>query len=312
MWPILDTPGWLATRETLHLWMQLMGKISLALAPMTNHWWGVALHVSNRGFATPLLPIGDGDIQLELDFIDQRLYVRDSHGRTVDVALRPRPLADFYREVVAALAALDLEVPIWPVSVELPERIRFDRDRAHRAYDRDWATRFWQATLVAERVLAEFRTRFIGKASPVHFMWGSFDLCTTRFSGRRAPLYQGPTVNVGLHVMQEAYSHEVCSAGFWPGDRNFPEGAFYTYAYPEPPGFAAARVEPYAATYVQGLREFLLPYAAVRASPQPEREILAFLQSTYDAAAHLGHWDRAALERTPPRAGGTRMRNAGV
>lgn len=301
-WPSLPLAGWRDTCATLQLWTQIAGKVRLALAPMANHWWQVPLYVTARGLTTSPMPWRSLAVQIDFDFIDHRLVIATSSGRQSLLALEPRSTADFYRAVMSQLAALGIDVAIWTMPVEIPDAIPFEQDRIHGAYDPDCAHRFWQILVHADRVLKEFRGRFLGKASPVHFFWGSFDLAVSRFSGRAAPPHPGSAPNLANWVMREAYSHEVSSCGFWPGG-GAPGGAidepmFYAYAYPSPPGFAAARVAPAAAYWSEALGEFLLPYEAVRQSASPDALLLEFLESSYAAAADLGHWDRAALERS--------------
>ena len=301
-WPDLPLEAWQDTYATLHLWTQIVGKIRLAQSPMVNHWWQTALYLTARGLTTSPIPHGSAVFQLDFDFLDHQLVIATSRGTGRSLPLAPRPVADFYRELMGALRDLGLEVRIWPTPVEIPDPIPFAEDRVHAAYDPVYAQRWWRALLQADRVLQAFRGRFLGKCSPVHFFWGGFDLAVTRFSGRLAPPYMGVAPNVAPSVMHEAYSHEVLSAGFWPGGGPVPYPAFYAYAVPEPPGFREAPVLPAAAGYHRELGEFSLPYAAVRSAERPEELLLAFLQSTYEAGADLGGWDRAALE-VPPRAG---------
>lgn len=301
-WPELPLTEWADTCATLHLWTQVVGKIRLAHAPMVNHWWQVTLYVTSRGLTTSVMPYGSRAFQMDFDFIDHTLIIRTDDGRIETIALTPRSVADFYTEVMARLRALDLETHIWTMPVELPGAIPFDQDRQHEAYDADYAQRFWRALVDTTRVCTQFRSRFLGKVSPVHFFWGSFDLAVTRFSGRTAPQLTGESPNLGAWVMQEAYSHEVSSCGFWPGNGGFGKAAFYSYAYPEPPGFADAPVLPHGAAYDPELGQFILPYDVVRKAASPDECLLDFLQSTYAAAADLGRWDRAALEgATPPQ-----------
>lgn len=296
-WPSLPLAAWRDTCATLHLWTQVVGKIRMAQAPLVNHWWNVVLYVTARGLTTSPMPYGSRSFQIDFDFIDHRLVIAVSDGRREIVALEPRSVADFHREVMGRLRALDIDVHIWTMPVEIPDAIPFDRDEVHAAYDADYARRFWHVLVQADRVLNRFRAGFLGKVSPVHFFWGSFDLAVTRFSGHRAPDHPGIAPNTANWVMREAYSHAVSSAGFWPGSG--PDGApmFYAYAYPQPDGFEAAAVRPRAAYWDQALGEFLLPYDAIRQEAVPDEPLLAFLDSTYAAAADLGGWDRAALER---------------
>jgi hypothetical protein len=296
-WPRLDVGGGAETRESLLLWGQVIGKTRLALSPMMNHWWQVPLYVTARGLTTSLMPVGDRALDVEIDFIDHRVVGRTSDGAVESMSLRACALDSFYGEYMQVLERLGVSLAINPMAVEIPELVYLDKDRRTCGYDPDWARRFFQALVQADRLLAEFRGRFVGKASPVHLFWGAFDLAATRFSGRAAPLYPGGIPHVSPRVMQEAYSQEVSSAGFWAGDARFPEAAFYSYAYPAPAGFEDARVHPAAARYEPSLGEFVLPYEAVRRAADPAADVLAFLQSTYAAAADLAKWDRPRLER---------------
>ncbi len=294
-WPALPYADWADTCHTLHLWTQVVGKVRLAQTPWLNHSWQTPLYVTARGLGTGLIAHGATGLDLEFDFLDRVLRLRTDRAER-RVALRPMSVAAFYGAVMAALQALGTPVAIHAAPNELPEAIPFAQDRAPRAYDGDAAERFWRVLLQADRVLKAFRTGFLGKASPVHFFWGSFDLAVTRFSGRRAPLHPGGVPNLPDSVTREAYSHEVSSAGFWPGGPGMEEPVFYAYAYPEPPGFREAAVAPGEARYDAAFGEFVLPYAAMRASADPDATLLAFLASTYAAAADGGGWDRAALE----------------
>jgi hypothetical protein len=296
-WPRLDEGDGPETASTLQLWSQIVGKTRLALCPMTNHWWQVALYVSARGLTTSPIPNGDRVFEVEMDLVSHRLIMRSSDGGSESMPLGDGPLARFYAEYREKLDRLRIDVTMNPFSVEMPERIRLDEDTRPRRYDSDWANRFFRALASVDRILKQFRAGFAGKVSPVHFFWGGFDLAVTRFSGRRAPPHPGGVPHVADGVMREAYSHEVSSAGFWPGDARFPEPAFYSYAYPEPPGMPDAPVRPAAAGYQRALGEFVLPYAAVRSAPAPAADALAFLNSSYEAAADLARWDRGALER---------------
>lgn len=298
-WPRLDTGEGPETSATLLLWAQVIGKTRLASCPMVNHWWQVAFYVSARGLTTSPMPSGDRVLDVELDLVAHRLVARSSDGGVETLRLGERSVADFTDEYLDKIRRLGFAVDIWPVAVEIPERIRLDLDARPRRYDADWANRFFRALLQADRLLKEFRGGFLGKASPVHFFWGGFDLAASRFSGRPAPPHPGGFPNVGDWVMREAYSHEVSSAGFWPGNAMFPEAAFYSYAYPEPLGFKDAPVSPEGARYEPGIGEFILPYRLVRQAPDPSAAVRAFLQSTYAAAATLAGWDREALERGP-------------
>ena len=296
-WPSLPLAAWQDTYATLHMWTQIVGKTRLALSPRVNHWWNVTLYVTPRGLTTSAIPYGERTFSVDFDFLDHVLLVRTSEGAVGALPLAPRTVADFYQEYMELLRSLDLEVRIWPVPVEVERAVPFREDREHAAYDADSAQRFWRILAQSERVMQSFRARFLGKCSPVHFFWGACDLAVTRFSGRPAPPHPGGIPNVGDWVMQEAYSHEVSSCGFWAGGGAIPEPAFYAYAYPEPAGFAAARIEPREAFYHQEMRELILPYEAVRTAASPDDVLLAFLQTTYEAAAELGGWDRKALER---------------
>ena len=294
MWPELTLATWEDTRDTLRLWTQVVGKVRLALEPMVNHWWQVPLYVSARGLTTSLMHAGGLGLEIEFDFVDHGLDLRTSGGHSRRVALEPRSVASFYEETMAALDELGAHVELLARPVELPEAIPFARDQEHSAYDAAAAHRFWLALLASHRVMTRFRGRFIGKASPVHFFWGAADLAASRFSGRTAPKHPGGVPNCADWVQEMAYSHEVSSCGFWPGGST--EGSFYSYAYPEPAGFAGWRVEPDSAYYDEDLREFILPYSSVRTADDPDGTLLTFLQSTYEAAAELASWDRAALE----------------
>ena len=263
---------------------------------MINHWWQVPLYVTSRGLTTSAMPYERRSFQIDFDFIDHRLVIQVSDGTSQGLDLKPRSVAEFYREVMERMRRLGLDVQIWTMPVEIPDPIPFENDRIHCAYDAEKAQRFWHALVLADRLLTAFRGRFIGKASPVHFFWGGFDLAVTRFSGRRAPPH--PAVpNTALYVAQESYSHEVSSCGFWPGNGGYGRAAFYSYAYPEPQGFAQARVRPSAAFFDQGLGEFILPYDSVRDAASPDDSVLDFVQTSYEAAANLASWNRSELER---------------
>jgi hypothetical protein len=291
-WPALPLEAWKDTRDTLHMWTQIIGKIRLKLAPPLNHWWQVALYLTSRGLTTSPIPFGDRDFEFMFDFIDHQLIVQTSDGHTEQIPLRPRSVADFYREVVATLHRLAIDVHIWTVPSEVPAPVRFEEDSQHASYDPAYVHRSWRVLLAADEILKEFRGRFIGKASPVHFFWGGFDLAVTRFSGRRAPERVGAD-----SITREGYSHEVSSCGLWFGSGSLTGPAFYSYAAPEPPGFKEARIRPAAAFYSAEFSNFLLRYDDVRGTPDPRAVVLEFLQSTYDAAATLGRWDRENLER---------------
>ena len=294
-WPKLAFREWRDTALTLQLWLQIIGKTRLALTPWLNHSWQVPFYVTARGLGTSLIPNQNEAIDIEFDFILHRLVGRNSHGAIAELALQPMPVADFYERAKQLLQSLGAAPIINPLPSEMPEPVAFESDRQHRSYDPEAAHRFWRALLQADRLFKHFRTGFLGKASPVHLFWGGFDLAVTRFSGRRAPLHPGGIPGLSDRVTREAYSHEVSSAGFWPGSDPFPRAAFYSYAYPQPKGFDLAAV-PSGAYFDAALGEFILPYDVVRASENPDRLVMAFLQATYAAAASLGGWDRDALE----------------
>ena len=300
VWPSLTFADWHDTCATLHLWSQVVGKVRLVQSPWVNHSWHVPLYVTPRGLTTSTMWHGTRAFAITFDFVDHRLIVETSDGGARVLPLRPQTVADFHAAVMAALAELGVPVRIHTTPNEIPDAIPFEQDRVHAAYDPAAAARFWQALVQVARVFGVFRARFIGKCSPVHFFWGSFDLAVTRFSGRAAPPHPGGVPNMPDWVAREAYSHEVSSAGFWPGNVTYPEAVFYSYAYPEPHGFRDAPVQPAAARFDTTLGEFVLPYDAVRTSADPDAALLAFLQSTYEAAAERAAWDRAALERTTP------------
>jgi len=293
-WPALPLRAWQDTCATLHMWTQIVGKVRLALTPLVNHWWNVPLYVTARGLTTSQMPYGGGAIEIWFDFLDHRLVLETSDGSTKTLPLRPQSVADFYNEFMQMLRSAQINVKIWKMPREVPSPIPFDEDRVHASYDPEYAQRFWRVLLAVDRVFSEFRASFIGKSSPVHFFWGSFDLAVSRFSGRRAPERPGADV-----VTREAYSHEVSSVGFWPGSGNIQDAAFYSYAVPQPAGFQEARVNPEAAYFDAQLGEFLLTYDAVRTSPSPSAALLQFCNSTYQAGAKLAKWDRTALEREP-------------
>lgn len=296
-WPALPLEAWQDTFSTLHLWTQAVGKVRLARMPWTNHSWHVTSYVTVRGLTTSPMPYGSRAFQIDFDFVDHCLRVATSDGAQAGFSLEPQSVASFYRRLLETLHGLGIDVRISPVPSEIPEAIPFDADEVHRAYDPEYANRFWRVLVQADRVFQAFRARFIGKCSPVHYFWGAGDLAVTRFSGRRAPLHPGGIPNLADWVTREAYSHEVSSAGFWPGGGAIGDAAFYSYAYPEPEGFSRAPVAPAAAYYSAELREFILPYAAVRESGSADERLLEFLQTTYEAAADLGAWDREGLER---------------
>ncbi len=291
-WPALPLRSWNDTRATLHMWTQIVGKVRLALTPKVNHWWNVPLYVSSRGLTTSQMPYGDRALELWFDFIDHQLVLQSSDGLRKTLPLAPRSVADFYQHFMDMLRSAGFDVKIWKMPVEIPDPIPFDRDQVHASYDPESARKFWRILLTVQQVLDEFRSRFLGKCSPVHFFWGSFDLAVTRFSGRRAPERPGAD-----SITREAYSHEVSSVGFWPGSGKITDAAFYSYAAPAPPGFANARALPGAAHYDADLSEFILMYDDVRKAPSPSAALLDFCQSSYEAAANLAAWDRKAFER---------------
>jgi hypothetical protein len=291
-WPTLPFASWKDTYATLHMWTQIVGKVRLALTPLINHWWNVPLYVTARGLTTSRIPYGERSFELWFDLIRHQLVLETSEGARKTLELVPRSVADFYQEFIRMLHSERIEVKIWRMPVEIPNPIAFDHDRVHASYDSKSVEKFWRILLTVGSVFNKFRAEFIGKSSPVHFFWGSFDLAVTRFSGRRAPERPGTDA-----ITREAYSHEVSSVGFWPGSGDIKDAAFYSYAAPEPQGFKEARVRPEAAFYSKQLGEFLLMYDDVRSSPSPSTSLLDFCQSTYEAAAILGKWDRGNLER---------------
>jgi hypothetical protein len=291
-WPALPLEAWQETRDTLHMWTQIVGKVRLALSPYVNHWWEVPLYISARGLTTSAIPYKRGVFEVEFDFVDHDLIIQTSDGTGQVIPLVPRSVAEFYKEFLSALGSLGIEVKIWHMPVEVSNPIAFDQDTEHASYDREYARRFWRILLVMDSIFAEFRGEFLGKNSPVHFFWGSFDLAVTRFSGRRAPPREGAD-----RITREAYSHEVISAGFWPGGGDMKGAAFYAYAAPEPAGYGEAKVRPGKAFYHPQMKEFFLMYDDVRLETSPRNVLLEFLQSTYEAGANLGKWDREALER---------------
>jgi Family of unknown function (DUF5996) len=298
IWPALPIAAWQDTYETLHLWTQIIGKIRLTLAPKINHWWHSTLYVSPQGLTTSTIPYGTGNFQIIFDFINHQLKIEKSDGITRSIALTPRSVANFYQEVISTLQEIGIEVKIYPMPQEIANPIPFDRDDRHTAYDPEYAQRFWQILVQVDRLMTIFRCRYTGKCSPVHFFWGSFDLAVTRFSGKRAPEHPGGIPNMADWVTREAYSHEVSSCGFWFGKGAF-EALFYAYAYPVPAGFKEYQIESPAGFYSSEMGEFILPYEAVRQATDPDAMVLAFLHSTYEAAANLGNWDRAELEYNP-------------
>src|SRR6267378_2327108 len=296
-WPPLPLEAWKDTYATLHMYTQIVGKVRLALTPLVNHWWSVPLYVTARGLTTTAIPCGKGVFEIQFDFIDQTLRLETNDGLVKALPLLPRSVAEFYREFLALLQSAGIRVKIWRMPVEIPNPIPFDEDRVHASYDPEAVGKFWRILISVDRVFNEFRSRFVGKCSPVHFFWGSFDLAVTRFSGRLAPQRPGAD-----RITREAYSHEVISAGFWPGSGDITDAAFYCYAAPEPAGMAKQRVQPESGFYHPELKEFVLMYDDVRRAEAPRRVLLEFLQSTYEAAATLAHWDRHALEVRPTAA----------
>jgi len=294
-WPELKFSEWQDTYATLHMWTQVVGKIRLERTPLVNHWWNVPLYVTARGLTTSAMPFRERYFEIGFDFIDHQLLIECSDGSTTALALRPQSVADFYAEVMSALRGLGMEIKIWTMPVEIPNPIRFEEDKIHASYDAEYANRFWRVLVKMDEVLKEFRARFIGKVSPVHFFWGSFDMAVTRFSGKPAP--ERPDADL---ITREAYSHEVISHGFWPGNKDM-EAAFYSYTTPEPAGLAnivgQGKIRPAEAFYSPEMKEFFLLYDDVRKSAAPEQTLMDFCQSTYEAGANLANWDRAALER---------------
>jgi len=296
VWPSLPLDEWSETFATLHLWNQIVGKVRLVQSPWINHSWHATLYLTARGLTTSPVAHGTRIFQIDFDFIDHQLRIQTADGSTGGFALEPQPVATFYARLMEEMRRLDLDVKIWGTPNEVADAIPFDQDDVHRAYDREYVSRFWRILVQADRIFKVFRARFIGKCSPVHFFWGAPDLAVTRFSGRRAPEHPGGVPNLPDRVTREAYSHEVSSCGFWTGGGPIPYPAFYSYAYPEPAGFADAAIKPLEAFYSTDLREFVLPYDVVRQSASPDDTLLAFLQTTYEAAAELAKWDRASLE----------------
>jgi len=296
-WPELPLANWSETCATLHLWTQIVGKVRLKLTPLINHWWNVTFYVTARGLTTSPIPYGTRAFEVTFDFQEHRLLIEGSDGRTESFALAPMSVADFYHEFMNRLRQLDIAVHIWTMPAEIENAVPFDQDRIHAQYDPVYVRRFWQALVESVRVMQAFRARFLGKVSPVHFFWGSFDLAVTRFSGRRAPPPTGQTPNVASWVMAEAYSHEVSSCGFWPGNGGFGKAAYYVYAYPEPADYGKTPLRTAGGYYDGTLGQFILPYDAVRQAADPDQLLLGFLQETYAAAADQAGWDRTALER---------------
>jgi hypothetical protein len=308
-WPPLPFAEWRETAATLHMWTQIVGKVRLTQTPWVNHSWHVTLYVTARGLTTSPIPHGLSTFEIVFDFIDHQLRIEKSDGTRRTIELKPRSVAEFYRMVMEALGDLDLSVNINTMPNEIENPIPFDQDEEHRSYDREYANRFWRVLVQADRVFKEFLSHFCGKCSPVHFFWGSFDLAVTRFSGRPAPPHPGGVPHLPDEITREAYSQEVSSLGFWPGNAGAPIPIFYSYAYPEPPGFAEAKIQPDAASYQPKLREFILPYDAVRTAEKPDEVLLDFAQSSYDAASKLGKWDRKALQEVKPFLHSTHVRS---
>lgn len=296
-WPSLNFDEWKDSCATLHMWTQIVGKIRLARTPWVNHSWHVPLYVTARGLTTSPISCDAGAFQIDFDFIEHKLSIQSSDGAADAISLHPYPVADFYAELMAKLDALGLGTKIHMMPNEVINAIPFDQDRIHAAYDAEYANRFWRVLVQVDRLFKQFRARYIGKCSPVHFFWGSFDLAVTRFSGRLAPEHPGGIPHLPDRVAREAYSHEVSSCGFWPGSEARPYPVFYTYAYPEPAGFSATPLIHGKAKYDTTFREFVLPYEEVRQAKSPDAILLEFLQGSYEAAASLGGWDRPALER---------------
>jgi hypothetical protein len=299
-WPELNYPDWKDTCATLHMWTQIVGKIRLRLTPWMNHSWHVTLYLTSRGLTTSPIPHGIDTFEIRFDFIDHELRMLKSDGGSRVLKLQPQSVAKFYKEVMRALDELNLPVKIDILPNEIADPIPFDKDEKHRSYDPEYANRFWRVLAQADRVFKQFRSRFCGKCSPVHFFWGSFDLAVTRFSGRQAPPHPGGIPHLPDAITREAYSQEVSSLGFWAGNDAIPQAIFYSYAYPEPKGFSEAKVKPEAATYNSQVKEFVLPYDAVRTAKSPADALLEFAQSAYDAASTLGEWDREALVEKKP------------
>lgn len=303
-WPDLNWAEWSETANTLHLWLQAVGKVRMALSPPVSHWWHVTLYVTARGLTTSPVPYDLATFEITFDFVDHTLRVETSSGGRENIPLKAMPVAEFYAALMAALRKLRIDVHVWTMPCEIPDAIAFDKDTAHCSYDPAAAQKFWRALMQIDRVFKKFRGQFLGKVSPVHLFWGSFDLAVTRFSGRVAPPHPGVAPNFANWAMQEAYSHECSSVGFWPGNGGYGRAAFYSYAYPEPEGFAAAKLRIQGAFYDTQMKEFILPYDDVRKSADPDGALMMFCEDTYAAAAENAKWDRAALERQsklPPK-----------
>jgi Family of unknown function (DUF5996) len=299
-WPLLEFSAWRDTFATFHMWTQIVGKIRLALSPWVNHSWGVTLYLTARGLTTSPIPSGARVFEIRFDFLAHELRLLASDGASRILKLGPQSVADFYADMMGALRKIGIEVEINTTPNEIPDAIPFEHDKKHAAYDPEYANRFWRVLVQADRLFKQFRGRFCGKCSPVHFFWGSFDLAVTRFSGRPAPPHPGGVPHLADAITREAYSQEVSSLGFWPGNEQVPQALFYSYAYPAPNGFADAKVKPAAASFHSQLREFVLPYDEVRRASSPDEAVLEFAQSTYDAASTLAKWDRDALEEHKP------------
>jgi hypothetical protein len=299
IWPALPFADWKATAKTLHMWTQIVGKVRLALTPWTNHSWHVTFYLTARGLTTSPIYVDSRPLEIDFDFVDHVLRI-EAAGKEENISLKPKSVAAFYREVMAALHKADIPVQINTTPNEVDPAIPFEQNETDAAYDPEWANRFWRVLLQSDRVFKEFRSEFCGKCSPVHFFWGSFDLAVTRFSGRRAPQHPGGVPHLPDAVTREAYSHEVSSLGFWPGNEMMPDPIFYSYAYPAPEGFSEAQVQPSFAKYNPQLKEFVLPYEEMRRAESPDAALLEFARSTYDAASTLGNWDRAALTEAKP------------
>jgi hypothetical protein len=297
LWPELNWADWSATGDTLHRFTQIVGKVRMAQTPLINHWWNVTLYVTSRGLMTSPIPYQAITFTVNFDFVAHQLTIDASDGGHEAFALKSMPVAEFYASFMAALRKLGIDVHVWTMPCEIPDAIAFDKDAANCTYDPAAAQKFWRVLVEVDRVMKDFRTRFIGKVSPVHFFWGSFDLAVTRFSGRVAPPHPGTAPNLANWAMREAYSHEVSSVGFWPGNGGYGRAAFYSYAYPEPAGFAGAKLRTPGAFYDQNLKEFILPYDDMRRAADPDKALLDFCEDTYAAAADNAKWDRAALER---------------
>lgn len=299
-WPSLPIEEWKDTCETLHRWTQIVGKTRLTLTPLVNHWWNSTLYLTPRGLTTSVMHSGDVALEVAFDFVDHALEIRSSGSKTVRLPLRAQSVADFYGEYVVALRGIGLELHIVAFPNEVDDATPFAKDTRHSSYDPDYANRFWRVLLQSDRIFKIFRARFVGKSSPSHFFWGAMDLAVTRFSGRPAPRHPGGAPHCPDYVQIEGYSHEVISAGFWAGAAGASDAVYYSYAYPEPAGYADQKVKPSMAFFDQGMREYMLPYEAVRTSASPDDTLLDYLQSTYEVAAKLANWDRAALERSSP------------